>query len=339
MRFLFVALFMVLATHVRAQEAQGVAAEAPSQQEGKGGKANDAQGNPSASSIPVRIIESPEETQRTRDREATSDKHESDDLKAQQEAAQAAGRSATAANRQVDAAWWQVGVGIAGIIAILVTIGFTIRATNAAVRSADLAEKAIHLDREMGEIQTRAYLAVTGGTAIFRGSMEPEVFIKVRNGGNSPAFNVTANYQRNNAVSFDAKPTGGRVDGVVSEHPVAKIIGANIENEYSIGIFSKIDNAKRPGIVGGFGFYLEGVLEYQTVFDIKSGSIDMDTTFLFLFGPDKALIEKAIQDGKELRFQMKLMPAFVSGWIVDYRRIMKSAREKERRDEQGAKKA
>ncbi|MES0158320.1 MULTISPECIES: hypothetical protein [unclassified Mesorhizobium] len=198
MRFLFVALFMALATHVSAQETQGVTAEAPSQQESKGGKANDTQPSANEPSIPVRIIESPEETQRTRDREATSDKHESDDLKAQQEAAQAAGRSATAADRQVNAAWWQVGVGIAGIIAILVTIGFTIRATNAAVRSADLAEKAIADAREMGEAQTRAYLGVSSVEAriemISVLGDAPASFLTIKvnviNGGVTPARNV-----------------------------------------------------------------------------------------------------------------------------------------------------
>lgn len=141
MRVLFVALFMVLATHVGAQEAQGVAAEAPSQQEGKDGKANDTQPRANEPSIPVRIIESPEETQRTRDREAASDNHESDDLKAQQKAADAADRAATAAERQVVTAWWQVGVGIVGIAALVATIWLSVRSTNAAVRSANLAER------------------------------------------------------------------------------------------------------------------------------------------------------------------------------------------------------
>lgn len=158
MRFLLVALFMVLATHVSAQEAQGMASEAPSQQEGKDGKANGTQTDASEPSIPVRVIESPEETQRTRDREAASDKHDADDLKAQQEAADAADRSATASEWQVVTAWWQVGVGIAGIIAILITIGFTIRATNAAVAASNAASEANKDARELFATEQRPWL-------------------------------------------------------------------------------------------------------------------------------------------------------------------------------------
>ncbi|MER9421069.1 hypothetical protein NKI88_01240 [Mesorhizobium sp. M0317] len=296
MRFLFLALFMVLATHVSAQETQGVAAEAPSQQEGKDGKTNGTQANAGEPSIPVRIVESPEETQRTRDREATSDKHDADDLKAQKEAANAADRSATASEWQVVTAWWQVGVGIAGIIAILVTIGFTIRATNAAVRSADLADKAIADTREMGELQTRAYLAVTGGTVVYNGGIDPQVFIRVRNAGNSPAFNVTAHFQRSSAVVFDEKPTGGHVEGAVTEFPIAKIIQPGSEGEYFLGAFGKTDESG-PGIRSP-GFNVDGLLGYQTVFDIKTGNVDMGSTFLFLHGPSRAKIAKAVQEGQ-----------------------------------------
>ncbi|MER9556713.1 hypothetical protein [Mesorhizobium sp. M0323] len=124
-----------------------MATEAPSQQEDKDGKANDTQPKSYEPSIPIRIIESPDETQRTRDREAAGDKHDSDDLKAQQKAADAADRAATAAERQVITAWWQVGVGIAGIIALLVTIGFSIRATSAAVQAANSAEDTLKIIR------------------------------------------------------------------------------------------------------------------------------------------------------------------------------------------------
>ncbi|MER8463664.1 hypothetical protein [Mesorhizobium sp. M1409] len=82
---------------------------------------------------------------------------------------------------------------------------------------------------------------------------------------------------------------------------------------------------------------MDGLLEYQTVFDMKTGNTDMESTFLFLFGPSRAKIAKAIQDGKRLRLPMQLMPQFSSGWIVDYRRAMRSAREKERREKQAAK--
>ncbi|MFK0692656.1 hypothetical protein ACFX5Q_31520 [Mesorhizobium sp. IMUNJ 23033] len=210
MRFLFVVLFMVLATHVSAQEAQGVTAKAPSQQEGKDGKASDAQTRANEPPIPVRIIESPDDTQRTRDREAASDKHDSDDLKAQQKAADAADRAATATERQVVTAWWQVGVGIAGIIAILVTIGFTIRATNAAVRSANhadesarVAEKALLVSEKIANKQLRAYIDVAD--IKMEGDLfSPTIFISIKNFGQTPAEGFKCRYAFD--IGYDPLP-------------------------------------------------------------------------------------------------------------------------------------
>ncbi|WP_192365468.1 hypothetical protein [Mesorhizobium mediterraneum] len=225
MRFLFIALFMVLSTHVSAQEAQGVTTEAPSQQEGKSGKANDAQSSANEPSIPVRIIESPDETQHTRDREAASDKHESDDLQAQQKAADAADRAATAAERQVITAWWQVGVGIAGMAALLVTIWFSIRATNAAVAANKIAQE--HFVAE-----NRPWLSL--GEPVFSihsdDGSSPVVFVKVavKNVGRSPALNVYLHVKTDPmAINFEnsksaerlaaevAKPTAWRWGNVV----------------------------------------------------------------------------------------------------------------------------
>jgi hypothetical protein len=191
MRFLVFFASMVLATHVCAQEAKGVPPKAPSQQEGKNGKASDTQPNASEPSIPVRIVESPEETQRTRDREGASDKHESDDLKAQQRAADSADRSATAAEWQVITAWWQVGVGISGILALLVTIGFTIRATNAAVAASNAAMEANKDARELFASEQRPWLALKRpeiSASLDDGEISLFFSINAENTGNTPAF-------------------------------------------------------------------------------------------------------------------------------------------------------
>ncbi|WP_404284104.1 hypothetical protein [Mesorhizobium sp. IMUNJ 23033] len=228
------------------------------------------------------------------------------------------------------AAIGSVGVSIWAVRLVRNTLVVNQRATAA-------AEDAVATTREMGELQTRAYLAVTGGMVVYYGSRDPQVFIRVRNAGNSPAFNVTANFQRSNAMVFNEKPTGGHVEGTVTVSPIAKIIQPDSEGDYLLGAFGKTDDAG-PGIRGP-GFNVDGLLEYQTVFDIKTGNIDMGSTFLFLFGPSRAKIAKAIQEGKELRLPMQLMPQFSSGWIVDYRRIKRSAREKERHENQAAKQA
>ena len=163
-----------------------------------------------------------------------------------------------------------------------------------AERSAKAAEDAIGITREMGEAQTRAYLSVISGKAIFKGGIEPELMVKVRNAGSSPAFGVVAKFHRSTGVVFDAAPTGNISDILVSEVPLAKLIGAGSEAEYSLGVVSVPPKAKDQG---GLGFVLEGILEYQTVFDVKTGNIDMDTAFLFMFGPSRPVVETAVREG------------------------------------------
>ncbi|MFD1986540.1 hypothetical protein ACFSOZ_29300 [Mesorhizobium newzealandense] len=207
----------------------------------------------------------------------------------------------------------------------------SIKASEAAAKA---AQDTASVTREIGETQTRAYLTVTGGTAIYNGGMDPEVLIRIKNTGTSPAMDVRAMYQKSKGIVFTAKPTGGRGGVNVSEVPLAKMIGAGSEVEYSLGVFADKQNSKAQD---GLGFALEGILEYQTVFDVKTGRIDMDTPFLFWFTPERAMIESAIVDRKELRYPMQLYPAFMSGWILDYRRIIGGAREKERREKQESK--
>ncbi|QND65115.1 hypothetical protein HB777_15260 [Mesorhizobium loti] len=222
------------------------------------------------------------------------------------------------------AAIGSVGVSIWAVRLVRNTLAVNQRATAA-------AEDAVATTREMGELQTRAYLSVTGGTVVYFGSRDPQVYLKIRNAGDSPAFDVVACYQRNNAVEFYSKPTGKHVEGVVTNSPLAVVIPPHSEAEYLLGAFGKTDEPG-PGIRSP-GFNVDGLLEYQTIFDRKTGNVDMDSTYLFLFGPSRAAILKAMQDGKELRLPMQLMPQFSSGWIVDYRRIVRSAREKERREQ------
>ncbi|MDX8446572.1 hypothetical protein [Mesorhizobium captivum] len=219
------------------------------------------------------------------------------------------------------AAFASVGVSIWAVRLVGNTLVVNRRATEA-------AEDAVAVTREMGEIQTRAYLTVTGGAVVYFGSRDPQVYLKIRNAGNSPAFDVVARYQRSNATVFNSKPTGKHVEGVVTSSPIAVVIPADSEAEYLLGAFGKTDEPD-PGVPGA-GFNVDGLLEYQTVFDRKSGNIDTDSTYLLLFGPSRAAFTKAMQEGKELRLPMQLMPQFSSGWIVDYRRIVRSAREHER---------
>lgn len=140
MRLLLVVLFMTLATGLRAQESQGVSEESPTQKEKNQGDKQHSHPSADQFPLPVWIIEDPSEAQRTRDREAASDKHEADDLKAQERAADAAVESAASAKRQENLAKWQIGLSVAGVFALLVTIIYSIKATNAATNAVAIAK-------------------------------------------------------------------------------------------------------------------------------------------------------------------------------------------------------
>lgn len=160
MRVILFALFMSLASHVVAQEAEGVSPESPTVQEQPNGGAGQAD-TPSVPGFAVRILESAEEAEHRRDREQKSDQHEADDLAAQRKAADAAERSAATAEGQIIPTWIQAGVAVIGTAALLVTIIYSIRATRAAIRSADLAEQALAIARDTGKQQLRAYVSVS----------------------------------------------------------------------------------------------------------------------------------------------------------------------------------
>jgi hypothetical protein len=125
----FIVAFLLLASTAYAQDGSGVTTEAPRHQENDDWNADNAKRD-SSFSVPVRVVDEPEDAQRARDREGASDKHDSDDLKAQQKAADAADRAATAAERQIEVAWWQLGIGV---VALLVTIWQTRRAMRAII--------------------------------------------------------------------------------------------------------------------------------------------------------------------------------------------------------------
>ncbi|RWD79485.1 hypothetical protein [Mesorhizobium sp.] len=165
MRFLLVALLMVLAGQALAQPHEGMIAK---------------------SGLPVTIVETPEQSSHSSEREAASDKHDAVDLKAQERAADAAAESAASADRQEYLARWQLGLSAFGVVSLIVTIIYSIRATNAAVRSADLAERAIVAAEEMGHRELRAYVDVAE-SRFEGGPFDPLIVVSVKNFGQTPA--------------------------------------------------------------------------------------------------------------------------------------------------------
>ena len=186
-----------------AEDGKGVAKRPPAYEENtkrqEGTKKADA---PPAHTEPhfVRIVEDPDETKRAREREADADKHEADDLIAQQRAATAAERSATSAERQEDPARWQMVFSGIGTFLVFAALILSTIATFAAV-------KAVQVTRDIGQRQLRAYLSLIKieveapdiltdvKKTAFAGQADKErnfVWLNIQNSGETPAHDVHA---------------------------------------------------------------------------------------------------------------------------------------------------
>lgn len=172
MRFLFVALFMLLATHVSAQESlpnQDVK-QAPAQTD----PAKETAVQPSGAEPRVEAV-APAQPPKEEHNQGTAD-----DIKCTPN----------------NVLFWGDGVAqwvmaITGIVALGVSAWavWLVRRSLVLTREAvAAAEGAVAVTREMGEAQTRAYLTVAGGTAVFKGGTEPEVLIRIKNAGNARLY-------------------------------------------------------------------------------------------------------------------------------------------------------
>lgn len=216
MRVLGFFTFMVLTTHVIAQEAPAVAAESPAI-----GKQAQGSGDPKAkawdSALPVKIIENPDQANHAAEREIKSDEHEASDLKAQQKAADAAERAAASSERQEDIAWWQMWLSVAGVVALVITIVFSMKSTNAAVKAADAALAANQIAAHTSQTQLRAWIGFVN-LQIDRiakpGAIEGFQFaFNWKNIGNTPANNsVALSGLANGAVFKNGEPDFASVE-------------------------------------------------------------------------------------------------------------------------------
>ncbi|MER9604300.1 hypothetical protein [Mesorhizobium sp. M0243] len=183
MRFLFLALFMVLATHVSAQEAQGVAGESPSVGKPQPAATDDSAANGKNQGFPVTIVESPEQATHSEDREKDSASHEAADLEAQRRAADAAERSAATAERQEIPAWTQIWLAIVGTVIAIVALFIGTWNSIVGIRTT--------------RAQLRAYLSVFNFDSVVTDKPEPDIRVQVtfKNAGQTPAQNVRVNME------------------------------------------------------------------------------------------------------------------------------------------------
>lgn len=180
--FLFSA-FLIIASPLCAQttECQQGTCTTPSKVEDGGKVASDGQSDKGEFVIPFRLVQTPEDAQRADERENTASEHDAADLEAQQTAAAAAERGAAASE-------WQVWLGAAGAIGLLLSLIFTAAGLFYAARGNKNTIRAIDQEQANAKQAIRAYVipgissvknVVLGGKPIFD--------INVQNTGQTPA--------------------------------------------------------------------------------------------------------------------------------------------------------
>lgn len=151
--WLALVIALVCSSTAHSQDSPRVSEKAPTVEEQGHNETTQAKPHTSEFSIPVRLIENPSEADRAKEREARSDQHEADDLDAQQRAAAAGERSATASERQIIIAWWQLGLAVVGSIALFYTLWLT-------REMAKNAAEANRISRESIVSSQRAWLSI-----------------------------------------------------------------------------------------------------------------------------------------------------------------------------------
>lgn len=270
LRAFLLSIIIGLSIHTSiAQESEGMGVEAPRQQKGEEGKAGSGEPYTEPFSVPIRIVEEPDEAKRTRDREEAGDQREKNDLEAQQRAADAAIESAASSQRQENLAKWQLGLSIAGIIALVVTIAYSIKATNAAIKSADLAEKAVAITQDTAKRELRAYVAVSRVkfTDMHTG-VDAKIEVSIINAGATPARKVRSRVW----TTIGSGESQGRIfssggsDGLESVADLAQGSAFHTRETVYGGPLSPSEHGYV--LSGSKQLYVVGIVTYQDVFRV-----------------------------------------------------------------------
>ncbi len=104
----------------------------------------------------------------------------------------AAEQAAAAAKSANDLALWALIFSAASVVGLIGTLIQASRSLYQSRRSANAAEKAIAQTRAVGEAQVRCYLAVSAASvAFYLPDIKPQLGLKIKNVGQSPAFDIT----------------------------------------------------------------------------------------------------------------------------------------------------
>lgn len=204
-------------------------------------------------SLPVRIVEEPEDAERAKTREANSDSREQRDLAAQES-------MANSTEEILLVSWAQIILGVVGTSALLYSLSLNRKATIASIQGVEASMAAVAEARETNRLaaaELRAHLIVSSAAIIFGKENIEDTLIEVG------CINV-------------GKVVATNIDVVISTH-----IGVSRRNEKRLDVTvcapSKIHFIEGPGR-GNFCYKL-------TLRGIESGSnIDTSPMFMASFG-------------------------------------------------------
>jgi hypothetical protein len=195
----------------------------------------------------------------------------------------------------------------------------TLDVTRATLKEANAATKAavqnVDITVELGQIQTRAYLAVTEAILVHN-EYGYSVDLTIRNVGNSPAFDVRA------VFSASSETITGHPDenlSKVHEHPLVAMIGAGVDERCSFGISSRciVDALGKP-TPDGRVMMVELIVRYQTVFDKKNGTHDLETGFRLLDLSEPG-VRRRPKDADFAKRTLHISSILMKGWMDTYR--------------------
>lgn len=146
-----VGLALASPTLAQTPDDQGVTQGSPTPESQTATSTEDDNTSAEGFSLPVRIIESPDESKRSGEIERQTQEHDAADLEAQQRAAKAAEDSARAAEWQKWPTVWQVRLGFVAAFGLIVSLILNVVATKAAFKAIGVAE-------DIGKRELRAYM-------------------------------------------------------------------------------------------------------------------------------------------------------------------------------------
>jgi hypothetical protein len=196
---------------------EGVPSEAPSVEKNHQGQTSTGENSSLNFSLPVRIIENPEQAKRANETEKESRKHDQSDLEAQWKAADSAFDSAKYSKELLTISWWQFWLASAGTIALIYSIMLNRRATGAAITANSNTIKAIQQEQENAQRGLQAYLCASNARFITPTVSAPIEFeIKISNSGQTPAKNIAVNMEiwatRKNSPDIEIVSKAKRID-------------------------------------------------------------------------------------------------------------------------------